>query len=114
MIPRYIDANQIQWHSNWLISDDNRVFAYQDEVDNIPAANVEEVKHGEWVRDADLVDGDVWVRWSCSECGYVRTRGWEYTNAGAKPQAKLCENCGTKMDGKEKNNGNNDGLSNVC
>ncbi len=66
--------------------------------------DVEEVRHGEWVRDADLIDGDVWVRWSCSKCGYARTRGWEDTEAGTKPQAKLCENCGARMDEEEDEN----------
>ena len=54
---RYIDANQIQWHSNWLISDDKRIFAYQDEVDNIPAADVVEV-----VRCKDCAYCEHWYR----------------------------------------------------
>ena len=102
-MPRYVDAERMPNDKFWEDLTDKekaKVLAY---LLASPSVDVEEVRHGEWVRDADLVDGDVWVRWSCSECGYVRTRGWEYTNAGAKPQAKLCENCGAKMNEQEKN-----------
>lgn len=72
----------------------NRVDGY---VSAIPAADVRENVYGIWMRDNDLVDGEVWCRWSCSECGYVRKRGWGYTSDGKKPRANLCENCGAVM-----------------
>lgn len=52
-------------------------------IDDAPAADVKEVKHGEWL------DGNRFQ--PCSEC---RTRGkksWSY-----------CPACGVRMDGKEK------------
>lgn len=71
---------------------------YKEWLETLPTADVEEVRHGMWVHNDDLVNSDIWRRWSCSECGYVRKRGWEHTSDGQKPRAKLCENCGAKMD----------------
>ena len=105
-MPRYIDAELIKRELDGIGNVHGGIIAaIKSIIDDIPTAKVEEVSHGEWVRDADLIDEDVWVRWSCSECGYVRTRGWEDTNAGTKPWAKLCENCGAKMDEKENSDG---------
>ena len=95
MTPRYIDANQIQWHSNWLISDDARVFAYQDEVDNIPAADVEEVRHATW--ECTDESDNVW------ECSGKDGCGEQYTFIEGTPEDnnyKRCPSCGAKMDGK--------------
>lgn len=97
MTPRYIDANRIQWYSKWLTSGDERVFAYQDEGDNIPTADVEEVRHGEWIplkqkkhwADTETISTDI-VGFCCSECG-----------AEEKFKHRYCH-CGAKMDGKEK------------
>lgn len=59
-----------------------------------PAADVVEVKHGEWVM-ADVIE-DEWVRYRCSECNYT-------TDSYYKEKCDLhryCPNCGAKMDGK--------------
>ena len=91
MPKKYIDANKIQWYSKWLISDDKRVFAYKNEIDNIPAADVEEVKHGEWIEQYDADDDPLFRRkWVCSVCGEWQTYG----------TTKRCPECGAKMDGK--------------
>lgn len=86
MTPRYIDANRIQWYSKWLTSGDKRVFAYQDEIDNIPTADVEEVRHGYWIEDKY----NEFFPYKCSLCG-----------DDAEIKYKYCH-CGAKMDGKEK------------
>lgn len=54
------------------------------EIDRVPAADVEPVRHGRW---EDAGDGYV----VCSECG--EEHSWiDY-------RASYCENCGAKMDG---------------
>lgn len=64
-----------------------------------PAADVQEVRHGEWfISEYEYL--------TCSECG-----GSRYTGAESKSEAvrnlengkypKFCENCGAKMDGGE-------------
>lgn len=59
---------------------------------------VRPVKRGEWMMRVDSVfNGERFVEWFCSECGYVRNRGWRHTNDGKDPDAKFCENCGAKM-----------------
>lgn len=60
-------------------------------VENIPAADVEEVRHGRW-EDRREHDGE----WYCAACGEEMTicscgkdKTWEYA---------YCPNCGAKMD----------------
>ena len=65
-----------------------------DEIDSIPAADVVEVRHGEWIptyhtyynRDGACQIAD---EWHCSECGVY-----------SRDNQKYCTNCGAKMDGK--------------
>ena len=54
-------------------------------LNNVPAADVVEVKHGEW--DARLMTdiGAYWVYW-CSECNNFSYFKYDY-----------CTNCGAKM-----------------
>lgn len=58
----------------------------------IPAADVAPVVYGRWAH----LGGD---EWCCSACGFVITTegSWD------KPTKKYCEDCGAKMDSKEKN-----------
>ena len=49
-----------------------------------------------WVCHADQDDKD-WLIWSCSKCGYVRTKGWAATREGKRPEACFCENCGSRI-----------------
>lgn len=65
---------------------------------DIPAEDVRPVKQGEWMMMVDsMFNGERFVEWTCSECGYVHNRGWRHTNDGKDPDAKFCENCGAKM-----------------
>lgn len=67
-------------------------------VRTFPAADVEEVKHGEWEDDADdIFWGNYIVKKHCSECGYTPEfdRETELFNL-----TKRCPECGAKMDGK--------------
>lgn len=65
----------------------------------LPNANVREDVKGEWECDSEWVDeaGQSRFVWKCSKCGFIRSRGWEYTKDGRKPTAKFCENCGADM-----------------
>lgn len=59
----------------------------------IPAADVVEVRHGEWIKKED-------GHYVCSECG--RTRPYdESTYAIENWACNYCHWCGAKMDGKD-------------
>ena len=65
-------------------------------VEDAPAADVVEVRHGEWIHheteDEDW--GGTYHKWTCSCCGY---------STGDNPcEANYCPNCGAKMDGERK------------
>ena len=59
-----------------------------------------ERKKGKWTATYSDCGGDVWVSWKCSNCGYVRKKGWEH-NGGEKPDALFCEMCNADMRGEE-------------
>ena len=59
-----------------------------------PAADVAEVRHGEWIEGAEHFTNGFYEA-ECSECGnYIR---WNEGNSG---EWNYCPNCGAKMDGK--------------
>lgn len=61
-------------------------------VEDIPAADVVEMRNGRWM-DAESDDGC--IVWHCSVCSYpVKT-------IGGYPIYHYCPNCGALMDGKE-------------
>ena len=57
------------------------------DIDNLPTADVEEVKHGYWITDEKGIV-------ICSECG--EEHAWD------EYRATYCEDCGAKMDGGKK------------
>ena len=67
--------------------------ALQNIVDEIPAADVQEVKHGHWIVDPD--EGTAW----CSSCRVV----FEDNGDTIPDYWYYCPHCGAKMDGKENN-----------
>ena len=86
---RHIDAEKIEFfaYSPW------RAIATKSSIDNIPTADVAEVKHGEWIKDAeDFTDGNSTHK--CSYCGGFI----DYYNGGAD-EYNYCPYCGAKMDG---------------
>ncbi len=60
-------------------------------LDSIPAADVEEVKHGRWIKRGQ----DIF----CSECGGES----KYTWHGSSSFSNYCPSCGAKMDGGKEN-----------
>ena len=63
----------------------------------IPAADVVEVRHGQWDGEGDgYADGEIVIDvWYCSECGYCIDDGTDDPNI----LPNYCPNCGAKMDG---------------
>lgn len=93
---RYIDADKIEevirndvplkylMTSSYDVAIKNGLKIAEILNDKIPTADVEEVKHGEWITDKD---GYV----TCSECGEEHT--WD----DFRPP--FCDMCGARMDG---------------
>ena len=69
----------------------------------MPDMNYQEILGGRetafWNRNAewDYKVRQHWNIWSCSKCGYIRTKGWENTSEGRKPKANFCECCGRRI-----------------
>ena len=68
-------------------------------IESIEPADVKPAAHASWVQDDENIGGDIWRKWRCDECGYVRKKGWAYEPEGRKPTARFCENCGADMKG---------------
>ena len=80
-MPRYIDISDL--HIPEGIFQGVNVPKLLAWLESLPAANVEEVKHGEWIAHG--------ADYECSKCG-------KYDSYGLDP---YCCNCGAKMDGEE-------------
>lgn len=55
-------------------------------IKNAPTADVEEVRHGEWLNGGGSL-------YKCSECGF------RFVNLCCCGNYNYCQNCGAKMDG---------------
>ena len=69
---------------------------FKKDIEKIPAADVVEQKHGQWLitdRYHDFMDGTELTILKCSECGD------EFSLDGERPAKKYCSNCGARMDG---------------
>ncbi len=49
-----------------------------------------------WKPEYTRYGDDLWIKWECSNCGYIRSKGWEH-NGGQKPKASFCECCGIEI-----------------
>lgn len=69
-----------------------------DGIESVPAADVEEVKHGKWIWDPNGMDWGLGT-WQCSECA-CRNNNLPMNNR-INPLvfsgSKYCPNCGAKM-----------------
>ena len=96
---RYIDADKLgqRLAGYEQIFDENRDFSARNtilqimhELNYTPAADVEEVKHGEWLDHEEMFyDGEFHSEYpmkghKCSECGRVMWSKEPYCNCGAK------------------------------
>lgn len=108
-MPRYIDADElkrrfehislIEWNKHATTSWAYAFGEAADMIDDMPTADVAEVKRGRWEYKErkeplyDLMGVKTWgVAWQCSECGFIHTR---IENHG---RYFACPNCGAKMD----------------
>ncbi len=96
-MPRYIDADLIEYKAICAPMLDGVLvrtkqldgfYAIKKDIEAIPTADVQEVRHGHWARLG-------WDEWCCTCCGFVTTTegSWD------KPAEKYCPECGAKMDG---------------
>lgn len=104
---RYIDADKLTFSRVRIIHSDGTIGGWHavvmsSVIKDAPAADVVEVRHGEWIEHDDDWCG---AYYTCSACGC------DWTTIDGTPQEnnmKYCPECGAKMDGerKEQNNGN--------
>ena len=84
-------ANEQYDHEN---ANENFIFGcetYKEWLENLPVANVQEVRHGKW-RECRFGNGiTVPFRkyYICNQCNHT-----------SQKKSRYCPNCGTKMDGK--------------
>lgn len=76
------------WHLSRTKSGDGFINIEQREIKDIPAADVREVAHGEWIRCGDGEN----VPYMCSHCGKTSP-----ANLIEKWGADYCTNCGADM-----------------
>ena len=69
-------------------------------LENQPVVDAVEVVHGRWIHTAIEDDnwGGTFHKWTCSNCDFSTGHNPNGTN--------YCPNCGAKMDGERKDNGN--------
>lgn len=66
---------------------------------NAPAADVTEVRHGRWIADKEDVEwGNYFIRYRCSEC---KERPHFSKDRYTFIRSPYCPNCGAKMDERE-------------
>ena len=68
-------------------------------LEKVPAADVVEVVHGEWIDDKSTIIGDIIER-NCSLCGQRMTSGIERL-------MPYCPNCGAQMEGERRDGADN-------
>ena len=95
---RYIDADKIPYviSENGCLDD----FAYRYDINEVPTADVVEVRHGHWIDKSRNINGLHDPRFDCSVCGHIFWfQGAETFNYSPA--------CGAKMDGerREENEG---------
>ncbi|MCC8043891.1 MAG: hypothetical protein LIP12_00125 [Clostridiales bacterium] len=93
---KYIDADVLKAAIKELDSGgDYTVYHFLELIDEMPAADVEPVKHGKWIKtDADFHDMPM-EEFKCSVCGNTTCNLTDTTI----PLPKFCDGCGSKMDG---------------
>lgn len=103
MTKKYIDVDDVleqlfylydSISPNTLTGNDARIKILQSykTIENLPAADVQEVRHGEWMYN------DLYFL-SCAECSEC---GWKSSVDGEEiPSYHYCPCCGARMDGEE-------------
>lgn len=92
---KFIEVDKIPFelHKGWDL-----FIAYKSDIDNIPPANVEEIKHGYWY---GVTKNQEEVRGQCSECRKLGVLRTSRNSLGIwNIDMPRCPNCGAIMDGK--------------
>lgn len=94
---RYIDAdrllNEVTGNGGVFVYGIDTIKAFISRITAQPSADVQEVKHGHWIKSGKPHDYDI----TCSLCGDVGEYGLETEDA--VNDYYYCTNCGAKMDG---------------
>ena len=98
---RYIDADklkekieEIEWWNDSTGFYDHIDIVHAYDIDDVPTADVVEVRHGEWLH-AGMFDDMA----KCSVCGLIDHSLNEVYSRGTY---NYCPNCGAKMDGERR------------
>lgn len=96
-MPRYIDADILKDLYQPIDGKDYNVnmAIIRANIDDIPTADVQEVKHGKWIPS---IDKDGIYEEVCSECGYIEKYNIDPNNDN---HPNYCPHCDAKMDGKD-------------
>ena len=90
---RYIDADRIPY----ITSIKGLEYAQKTDIDLMPTADVEEVRHGEW--EFNMLDNYKKYSVTCPFCSAEYTDNYDgYINVD---DFNYCPNCGARMDGGE-------------
>ena len=91
---RYIDADEFLegFYIYAYNQDKGFIRAVEQVIDDTPTADVEEVKHGEWIINTD----DFTPKMRCTACGYNKPI-ISGINIKQKPN-NYCPNCGAKIE----------------
>lgn len=91
---RYIDAEKLTDSIfDWDMTIEDLYYSLCKLVDDVPTADVQEVKHGYWIPERDPDEN------SRIQCYYCSICDDDFHYIGAFIATKYCPNCGARMDG---------------
>lgn len=91
---RYIDAEKLTDSIfDWDMTIEDLYYSLCKLVDDVPTADVQEVKHGYWIPERDPDENNRIQCFHCSVCDD------DFHYIGAFVATKYCPNCGARMDG---------------
>lgn len=91
---RYIDAEKLTDSIfDWDMTIEDLYYSLCKLVDDVPTADVQEVKHGYWIPERDPDENNSIQCFHCSVCDD------DFHYIGAFVATKYCPNCGARMKG---------------
>lgn len=91
---RYIDAEKLTDSIfDWDMTIEDLYYSLCKLVDDVPTADVQEVKHGYWIPERDPDENNRIQCFHCSVCDD------DFHYIGAFVATPYCPNCGARMDG---------------
>lgn len=91
---RYIDAEKLTDSIfDWDMTIEDLYYSLCKLVDDVPTADVQEVKHGYWIPERDPDENNRIQCFHCSVCDD------DFHYIGAFVATKYCTNCGARMKG---------------